>query len=440
MPHLFDIILLAVLPLLLMASAFFSGSETALFSLSGADRLRLHRSDSLAGRTVLSLLSETRELLITLLMSNMTVNVLYFVVSTVVLIRLQREYQAPTLLVSALSIAPLLMVVLLGEVLPKLTAARMPAKFAQVAAVPLMAVHRGLGPIRWITSAVIITPLARLIAPPQRSVGLAPADLENLLSLSAARGVIDPHEEDLLHGVLGLSSAKVGTIMTPRVDIRFHDVTASIEDLVSLIRETRLSHIPICERDLDHVIGFVRSKQVLLRNVSTLKQLREIMTTARFVPQQQRIEHLLRHFRKTQTTFAIVVDEFGGTAGLVTLEDAVEAMVGEIAGPYEGAGDFGVEKVSPNLWRTRGDLPVEEWIEAFRLDNESHADPGVCTLGGLVMTRLGHLPRVGDRVTLRNIELEVESMRGRRIGNLLLRVLPLPEAPHTMSAASREGA
>jgi len=429
LPPLIDSILWLTLPALLVFSAFFSGSETALFSLSGADRLRFKRDGHLIGQTVLTLLNETRELLITLLMGNMTVNVLYFVISTVLLIRLQREYHVHAALITILSVLPLLLVILLGEVLPKLVASRLPARWSRLCALPLMSVHRASGPFRLVTNVLIITPLARLIAPPQRPPGLEATDLEMLLNLSAKHGVIDPHEEDILQGVLDLSDDKVSTIMTPRVDVVAFHIRDEVSQLLKLIRETRLSYIVVYDGDIDHVVGLARSRDVLLHNVRTRKQLRAMMQEPRFVPLQQRIDKLLGHFRKTATTFAVVVDEYGGTAGIVTLEDAVEAMVGEIAGPYEGSEGHRIEQVGDGVWQVGAGLPIDDWIKAFERTGELDVPHSVSTLGGLVMTRLGRLPRVGDHVRIRNIDITVQSMAGRRVALLALRISdPTPAA------------
>ena len=175
------LLMLLLLALLLVASGFFSGSETALFSLSRHQRARCAQSNALVPRTILTLLAETRGLLITLLLGNMTINVLYFVVSSVLLIKVSEMDRVGGGVMAGLTVVPLLAIILLGEVMPKLVASRLPDRFARVIALPMLAVHRVLSPIRVSSSVLVITPLSRLLAPPVPSPDLSPEELDAML-------------------------------------------------------------------------------------------------------------------------------------------------------------------------------------------------------------------------------------------------------------------
>ena len=415
-----DVILLLLLPTLLVGSAFFSGSETALFSLSSHDRLQQQRSGGIAGRAIVTLLSETRSLLITLLMGNMAVNVLYFVISTLLLIRLADVHKVSGWIVSAASVLPLLVIIMLGEVFPKLAATRNTLVWSRMVALPLLVIHRGIAPLRGSVNAIIITPLARLIDPGHRPSDLSTEEFQTLLRLSEQRGIIDTDEEQLLQGVLQLSQVKLGDIMVPRVDVKAYDLNDPIEVLYDHIQQTRLGHVPICEGGLDHVRGVVNSRELLLHAPQSGKELEPILKPPRFIPAVARVEDALRQMRESGNPMAIVVDEFGGTAGLVTLEDIVEQFTGNIAGPY-ATGEGGlIEPIGANRFRVNAALPAGEWAERFRLPLEQS---GISTLGGLVMAELGRVPRRGDRVRLANVEVEIEQMRGRRIDTLIVRLL-----------------
>ena len=409
----------AMLPVLLLASGFFSGSETALFSLSEHQRLQLARSGGFAGHTVSQLLAETRTLLITLLLGNMVINVLYFVSTTILMVRLQEAGRIGAVGVSVLSVTFLLMLICLGEVIPKLIATRKPVAWSRIAALPLMGLHRVAGPLRTVLNILIITPLARLIAPREKPADLSPQELEMLLDLSEKRGVIDPVEEDTLQQVLTLSQLKVGDLMIPRVDIRAHDLNDPPEALMTLINDTRLSKIPVYRGDLDHIEGVVFARQALLVDEMDEPSRRKLLRRAMFVPEIQRADQLLLQFRKTGMTLAIAVDEYGGTAGVVALEDIVEHMLGEIAGRYEDRSSPEVAAVTQGVWRVSAGLAINDWAEAF---GQPHHEATVTTLGGLVMARLGRVPAVGDHIELGNIRIEVERMNGRRVHTLLLRL------------------
>lgn len=426
-----DILLLGLMPLLLATSAFFSGSETALFSLGVVQRQDLTSPDTLVAQTLRRLLAETRGLLITLLLGNMTVNTTFFVVSTVLMLRLQRrEGGVSPLLLTGLPILTLLSLVLLGEVLPKLIAARRAERFSQLIALPLLVVHRALGPVRVVAATAVITPLARLIAPTKETPELSADELASLLELSRQRGVIDKGEEQLLQQVLELNQLRTRNLMIPRVDVEAFDLDDPPARLIDLVKRTRLSHFPVYRDVIDRIEGVAYARDVLLRQPATADEVRALLHAPHFVPEQQRADDLLRDLRRSGSTFAIVVDEYGGTAGIVTLEDVVEHMVGDIVGAYDQSGEVQVEAISPGKWRISADLAIRDWIEAF---GASHESAGVASVGGMVMASLGRLPRAGDRIRLSNLTLEVERMTGRRIDTLIVFTgeAPPPTPPPT---------
>lgn len=406
-----ELILLIVLAALLVGSAFFSGSETALFSLSLNDRRRL-ASQGITGAAAARLLDETRGLLITLLLGNMTVNVLFFVISTVLLFRVQRDSDLHPIVLAALSALPLLSVILLGEVIPKLIASRLARPWSLAAAIPLTMIHRGIGPLRVVLNLAVIEPLARLIAPNERPETLSAHDLASLLRLSRDEGVIDQAEQDMLEQVLSLSSLKVRDVMTPRVDMHAFDLDDPPAELDTLIRKCRHSRIPVYRGDLDHIHGVVYARQVLLRQPGTRQQLRALVRNIRFVPEFQRADALMIEFRKTGTTMAIVVDEYGGTAGLVTLEDVVEHMVGDIAGAHEPRAQPTIQTLAPDRWRVNADVSVHECVRKI---GPIKMPRGVATLGGAVMAAFGRLPIVGESVDLGAYHVRVAEMHGRRL-------------------------
>ena len=420
------LLMAAALPVLLVCSAFFSGSETALFSLTRHQRAMLARSSHLPGQLLTSLLSRTRELLITLLLGNMTINVLYFVISSVLLIRLGDTGALPGWAVLLLSVAPLVAIIMLGEVLPKLVAARATLAWARFVAVPLTLIHRGLSPLRLFCSTLVIGPLARLIAPTAAPPALSHDELESLLEHSKRKGVLDPSEQQVLEEVLELGRLKVRDLMVPRVDMIGFDLGDDPAKLIELLREHRVRHVPAYDGGPDQIAGVLYARQVLLQRPATEAQLRKLVRQVKFIPEQQRADRLLIHFRKTGATFAIVVNEYGGTAGLVTLEDVVEHLVGDIPGPAD-AGEAEVERLGPGRFRVSADLPIHDWADLFGRNADVdavRAASAISTLGGLVMSRLGRVPEAGDEVRLgSNLRLRIEAMDGRRIDRVIVEVL-----------------
>ncbi len=413
-----DLPLFMLLPALLVASGFFSGSETAMFSLTAQNRLRLTRRGGVVGTVVQRMLGDMQLLLITLMLGNMTINVLYFVVSSALLLKLDPSQHAAAIAVG--SILPLVAIIVFGEVVPKMVANLSPVRWVRITALPLFAVHRAIGPLRIVLRSAVIAPLGRLLAPPRRPPALNNAELESLIDLSKRRGVIDHGEEQVVREVVSLSRLKVRDIMTPRVDIEAVPIDADPADVHALIVEHRYTKIPVYRGDMDNIEGVIYARQFLLaRGAGRAVDLSKLVRQVRFVPELQRVDQLLEVFRKGRAQVAIAVDEFGGTAGLVTIKDVVERLVGRV--DFEpgdrAAQQTPVEPLGPGRWRVGGGLPVADWAQTF---GTSQIPPRVATLGGLVSALLGRIPQVGDTARLGNVTLEVAAVDAGRVESVIL--------------------
>ena len=428
-----DILMLVILPVLLVCSAFFSGGETALFSLSRHQRLQLSRSRSITAPIVMQLVNAKHSLLVTLLLGNMFVNVIYFVIGSVLVLSLDERDVLSGAAGSALNILAVLLLILFGEVLPKLVAARFAMTWSRIAAVPLMVVCRVLSPIRAVLQAVIVEPVSRLFAPRQRPMSLSATELETMLELSQTRGVIDHEEEQMLQQVLTVGQLKVTDVMTPRVDVVAFELYADPAQLVAIARERRFSRIPVYSHDIDHIEGFVYTRQVLLNRPTTTGEVRGLVRQPFFVPELQKASGLLVEFRRRRITMAVTVDEYGGTAGLVSLEDVVEHIVGDIPGRCDQLRPPRVVAIGDGEWRVSADLAVGEWTEVIGRFPRIN---GISTLGGLVMAKLGRIAKVGDRVTLDNLTIEVVGMGRKRIETLRLELDRATTSAHHIGHAT----
>ena len=341
-----DIPMLAALPVLLGLSGFFSGSETALFALTESERITLRRGGGMAGRAVEVLLANQRMLLITVLMGNMTVNTLYFVVTSVLLMKSDATVLGEVLL----AVGFLLLVILLGEVTPKLIANTHRTGFAGFVAPPMLALHRAITPVRTVVDRLVIGPLSRLASPSARPPRLDEKELSALLEVSGSGGVIDAEEQRILREVIRLRRLKVRDVMTPRVRIAAVELDASYEQVRDLAERTRLTKFPVYKENLDHIVGLLPVRSFLLAGESATAggdATGGALTPVHYVPETARLDQLLDRFRETHTQLAIVVDEYGGTAGLVAVEDVVEELVGDIVGAQgRGGGVAAPEKTS----------------------------------------------------------------------------------------------
>lgn len=399
--------LAALMPPLLVASAFCSSAETAIFGLSADDRTGLRRSSPTASRAVEALLAEPRQLLITVLLGNMSVNTLYFVISSMLIARAGFGFGGNI----AFGAFTLLFVVLGAEVLPKLLADARRAKAVPLLAPALLVIHRAIAPLRLGLDRAIIAPLSRLTAPRDAPPRLSPAELAAMLEQSGAAGVIDADEQRVLRGVFELRRLRVRDVMTPRVDMAWVESNATRAEIIELVRVHRLTRIPVVGKGVDDVVGIVHVKRYLLDPRRDATPITDYVRRPRFVPELASVEQLLSEFRGHRSDLAIVVDEYGGTAGVVALEDVVEEIVGDIVSPEETP-ELPPQETSPGVWAVAGDTNLQRWADAF---GERFLNSRASTLGGFLLERIGRPAQVGDIVRLANLRLTVESVVGNRV-------------------------
>jgi putative hemolysin len=410
-----DIPMLVALPVLLLISAFFSGSETALFGLTGPERMTLRRERPRLSRVLDQLLANPRMLLITILVGNMTANVLYFVITSVLLMNSELGVIGQM----ALAVAFLVLIILFGEVSPKLVANTLRGRFAAVVSPALLTVHGLLGPLRIFLDRLVVGPLSRLTAPATEPPSLDHDELAALVGVSADAGVIDSDEQRILQDVMALSRLKVRSVMTPRVRIAAVPATATRTDVLEIVGKTPFTNLPVFGRGLDDIVGILRVKRFLLQDEGP-PTAGECAVAAQFVPEVATLDQLLHHLRAYETELAVAVDEFGGTAGVVALEDVVEEIVGDIASAPERSQTEPVQ-IGEGRWRVGGNLSVHEWAEAF---GQQEVAPEISTIGGLIVARLGRAPQVGDSVSVGNVQLEVERVERSRVESVIVTLAP----------------
>ena len=408
---------LALLLVLLGASAFFSASETAMFSLSRSDQHELAQDPRRSARMVGSLMRRPGAVLTAILLGNNFVNILYFLTSTVLLIRLGEQLGPLAGAIGA--VASLVLILLAGEVLPKALAFVAARRLVPWAAPVLAVLCRVSAPVRAFLMAGFIDPFTRLLAPrrPRRRKDLTDGELAALLTLSQQRGIIGADENELLQEVLALTELTAGDIMVPRVDMAAYEVGGGSRGLLELLRERRVTKVPVYEGGVDNIVGVLHAKRLLVEPPDA--PLRSLLSSVHYVPEAARLEKVLLQFRVLRTTLAIVVDEYGGTAGLITLEDILEEIVGDIAEARQEGRAPTVTKVGASEWLVDGHLPVHEWADAFPIDL-GHVR--VSTIGGFVVSLLGQMPKVGQTARYRNVVFTVEAVRRRRITLLRVRL------------------
>jgi len=389
----------ATIIVLLAASAFFSGSETTLFALSRHELHLFSHSRRRSERLVATLMTNPRQLLLTLMICNVTINIFIFAAS---LSLFQQLVGATGWLAPILGMTSPVVVTLLGEILPKGTAIDLRVVLAPRIARLIRFCQIVLAPVVNLLNLLLVMPATRLLVgglPEDETVTVE--ELRQLLIMSHRRQVIDADENAMLSGVVQLNELRVRDIVTPRVDMVAFDIEDPPVALAKMLRTSRLAKIPVYRGHPDQLLGVIYARQFFMaRN----RPLMELIRPIGFVPEIVTLMQLLRHFRQTATAMAAVVDEYGGLVGLVTIEDVAEQIVGELSLPEDADQEPGWEQLDERSYRVSGRLNLREWAELFHI---RRFDERVSTLAGLFIAELGRLPEIGDRITLANVALTV---------------------------------
>jgi putative hemolysin len=407
---------IVLLLLLVAASAFFSGSETAFFNLTRRQIKQLGISPARLQKIAARLLRNPGHLLNCLLLGNMLANVLFFALSSALVVYVGHGWGLGA--ATALALATFLFFVLFGEILPKSLAYSNSRSLAVTAALPVFLVVQVLGPITWVFRILFLEPVLRILFGHARLPhSMTLAELRSLVHLSRRRGLIGEDENRLLGEVIELGMLKVRHVMQSRVDMIVADVTEPPGQVRDLMQKHDLTKLPVYAGNKDNVVGLVHLRQLFLQPGIPLDKL---VQPVQFVPEQKTVESLLEFFRRTGTDMAVVVDEYGGIAGSVRLEDIAEELFGRIEAP---ATSEPIKQLGPLQYRLAGDLAIHDWADAFGVDLE---ETRVSTVGGLVTALLGRIPRKGDVAYIGNLKFTVERVHRHRIETVILSVEPIP--------------
>lgn len=398
----------AVLIALFLLSAFFSSAETALFSLSQIERRRLAQQHPRVGKVVEKLLSEPRRTLITILISNNLVNVAAASVVTLLAIsQFGEEGVGVTIALFSLTL------IVFGEIIPKVFAARNDMLFSLVCAIPLDIIARIFLPLRIVFRTISNYVLSFLIKDKTQTDLISEDELKALVRISEEEGALRKEEEKMIRHLIDLGKRHVKQIMVPRPDLVAFNIEDGREALVELIKKYHHTYIPVYEGNLDHVIGVIAVQEFML---DTKGRLQEMIRQPVFIPETKPIDEALEEFRSAQKEFAICVDEYGGTAGLVTVEDILEEIFGEFYDEYA--------KTEPPVKKLESGHSVQAIISlhdlneklGLRLKSEDSE-----TLGGWILERLGRIPRAHESFTFEGFEFEITEVTKQRILRVMIR-------------------
>jgi len=399
--------ILALFCFLLCLSAFFSASETALMSLSKI-RLIHMLEEKVRGASVINQLRENpNKLLGTILVGNNIVNIGASSIATVLAI----EYFGDTGAGIATGITTIL-VLIFGEITPKSLAAQKSEKVSLIVAKPILVLTYLLNPIVFVFTQ-ISSLFMRLLG--YKSNADLPAiteeELKSMVNLGEEEGVIEDHEKKMICNVFDFGDQLVKDVMIQRMDIIAIDMNASYDEIIKIIKNEQYSRYPIYSKRIDNIVGILNVKELVYRDPEELFDIKKFVKKPYYTFEFTNTSELFNEMKKRRTHMAIVLDEYGGTAGIVTIEDLVEEIVGEISDEYDMHNQE-IETIREGEYLVDGSTRIEEINELIgtRIESE-HYD----SIGGFVIELMGRLPRQGESVEHMSTKFIIESMERNRI-------------------------
>ncbi|MBC8196382.1 MAG: HlyC/CorC family transporter [Candidatus Marinimicrobia bacterium] len=397
--------------ILLILSGIFSGSETALF------QIKTHRKD--IPEDILKLLENPRKLLISILTGNTIINVIIASLAAMITSKFAKDNGYSTSIILLLDIGVVTVIVLLfGEILPKLFANKNGLKFAQIFHFPLRMMSTLISPIVSILYA-ITNGLVKILPIKKEKIFDTEEELILLTELGEEEGTLQAEESEMIQSIFEFHEKNVHEIMTPRVDMIALSSKASLDEVMDVIKDKQYSKIPIYKKNIDDIKGVLFAKDILPYLTGSRPQinLSRISRQPYFVPENKNIDELLKDFRAKKTNIAIVVDEWGGTEGIITLEDIVEEVLGEIRDPYDNE-ESQVKKIDDDNFIAEGKISIYDLEEETELEFPETRDYD--TLGGFIFTLHGNIPNNGQQFEYNSYLFTIKEMDGHRIEKVLI--------------------
>ena len=394
------------------ASFFFALAETALFSLSKWQVRQLAEQHPGAGKIVAQLLERPQDLLATLALGNTFAN------AAMLAVALRMVFATHWTL--ALTMLTLLALTLVGcEVLPKTLAGRQPERWALQVAWLLLVFEKITTPLHRLAqllNAAVLKIVALQSAPAPGAGALTDAEYQELLELAYRQGTLEESEKEIILQILSLDHRLARDVMRPRAGMACISDDATIEEMIAAAKKFKHRRLPIYDETPDTIVGILNTRALLLDPKIDLADAIEFPS---FVPETMNLLHLFKSLQKQQRGLAVVIDEFGGTAGLVTMEDILGLLVGKIRTGAQAEG-FVMEKLAPGRWRVNGTMRLEDFRREFPALGDVDE---VETMGGLLAHLLGVVPKAGESAAFRGLQLTAEAADERRVRKLMVQRL-----------------
>ncbi|HQF67535.1 MAG TPA: hemolysin family protein [Candidatus Cloacimonadota bacterium] len=381
-----------ILIILLLLSAFFSGSETAFFSLSRIYLKKLENKNTAQSRRILSLLGKPRQLLVTILFGNTFVNMGISSLATLIAIGIaDRNNWNLSSVVTLQVIITTSVVLIFGEILPKLIAMATAISFANLASLPLQVISYILHPLVWLVDRFSLLLSKKQLEDKHLGKHFTTEEFHNLIQSESSRNSLEEHEKKILVGLFRFREAELTEIYTPRVKITAIEEKQSLEELRDLILATGYSRIPVYRETIDDIIGIVYVKDLLM--YPEKNSITEFMRPAWFVTENMKVQSLLNQFKIKKMQLAVVVDEYGGTSGIISLEDILEEIVGEIHDEHDHEEMPELVRQEDGSYILSGSVNIRQLNEEFSIDIDPEEYDN---LAEYLLSQFNHVPATGE--------------------------------------------
>jgi gliding motility-associated protein GldE len=409
---------LATIVLGLMFSGIFSGAEVAFFSIGNTSAVQTDPSLGTVGK----MLAKPRRLLATILIGNTFANIVTAVVAAVMTAELLHSFAVPDWVIFTAEIAVITFIILIvSEITPKIIALKNPLIVARRLSIIVYPVFILLTPF-----SVVIAKLTNWLEDrlPKPNNVISPEDLKTIAEVGQTQGTLKEDEREIIENMVDFGNTTVIEIMTSRVDIIALSTEDTLGEALSLIRKESVSRLPLYEKDLDHILGVVHTKDLLAFLDQDLKSVPSWSTLARpalFIPSTKRLDDLLRDFQAQKNHLAIVVDEYGGTEGIVSLDDVIEEIIGDLGGDDDGPAEvlYTRRKNGDYIFDSKINLEDMSDVLGIGLAND---DDEFETLGGLVYHLMERIPEMGEEISYRGVDLHIHKVEKNRVTKVRARI------------------
>ena len=404
-----DLVQIGLLVILLIGSGFFSASETALMSLSRI-KIRHMEEDGVRGaKLVSSLLENSNRLLSSILVGNNIVNIAATSISTSLFITLWGEQG-----VAAATALMTVLVLIFGEITPKTISANNPEKVSIFVAKPIKVFMVILSPIVWVFN-VITKVIFKLLGVDDDGVKpfITEEELKTMVNVSHEEGVLEMEEREIINNVFEFGDMQAKEAMVQRLDMIAIDLEDSYDEIIELFKQEKLSRMPVYEETIDDIIGILNIKDIIFLSDEEIENfdIKQYIRDPFFTYEFKKITQLLEEMKREKSQMAIVVDEYGGTAGLITIEDLVEVIVGDIEDEYDEEEDE-IQVISPTEYLVEGSTKISDVNEILDIELESEEFDSI---GGYIIGYIKHIPEENELIEVDGIKFNIESVDKNRI-------------------------